>query len=493
MKQFASPYFAAIDLGSNSFHMLIARANEHTIEIIDREKQMVQIARGLDPQGNLEQESQDRAITCLARFAERLRDIPSSQIRAVGTKTLRTAHNSHKFLKAAQNALGVPIQIISGYEEARLVYAGLANAIGQSKQRLVIDIGGGSTEFIIGLNHEPLHLESLPLGCVAYSEAFFNHRSGISKHSMRAAYYTACAELEEIRKDYLKTGWELVYGTSGTMKAIADLLVDIDGGAIITKESLKFLIKQTLQDEETTLANVAKLRREVIPAGMAILEAIFDQLKLDSIQVADATLKEGLIHDTLGRFSDKDSRVKTVAALLNQYKIDKEQAKRVEALAKKFWFQIEGPALPGVSRTKILSWAAQLHEIGLSVSHSSHHHHGFYILRYSDLAGFGRYEQTILSNLVRSHRKKLAYERFEGMDDSTIPGFIPLLICIRLAALLCRRREDPEAVPSFEINKNTYILSFSENWLSEHPLTSASLEQEVNYLEGIGIMLTVKG
>lgn len=491
MTDFASPYFAAIDLGSNSFHLLVARVTDNKVEIVDREKDMVQIARGLLPDGTLSDDAQQRAIACLHRFAERLRDIPRAQIRAVGTNTLRNARDSVTFLRTAERTLGANIQTISGYEEARLVYAGLANTISKAEQRLVIDIGGGSTEFIIGNGSEPLLLESLALGCVAFSERFILSAGGVKENTMRQAYFAACAELEEIRKNYRKTGWEIAYGTSGTMKAVAELLVSSDGGAVITKASLDALVKDTVENGKISASSVPKLRRDVLPAGLAILQAIFDQLKLDKIHVATATLKEGLIFDTLGRFSNHDERMETVSELISKHSIDTQQAKRIKDCAIAFWSQISGPDLPGVSRTKILRWAAQLHEIGLSISHSGYHHHGYYILRYSDLAGFGRYEQYILANLVRLHRKKPAEDRIEGLDVSARAAFIPLLVCLRLSILLHRRRESLDIAPTLSEGQNQYTVHFQREWLDAHPLTLAGLEQEQAYLNNIGVSLAI--
>ncbi len=491
MTQPASPYFAAIDLGSNSFHMLIVRIDGNTVEVIDREKQMVQIARGLGTDGALNEEAQERALICLHQFSERLRDIPSSHIRAVGTKTLRAAKNAKKFLKDAERVLGIKIQIISGYEEARLVYAGLANSISQSEQRLVVDIGGGSTEFIIGKNLKPLRLESLPLGCVSFTERYMRSK-GLNSKSMRNVYLAACAELEEIRKNYLKTGWDVAYGTSGTMKAVAELLAPEDGGAVITHASLVALFDHTAKSGELDGSGIPKLRREVLPAGLAIVRAVMDQLKLEKIHVADASLKEGLIYDTLGRFDNRDARVETVEKLIEQYAIDRDQAQRVSDCALTLWSELNGPNLPGISRTKILRWAAQLHEIGLNISHSSYHQHGHYLLRHSDLAGFGRYEQYILATLVRLHRKKLSKSRTDGLDASARVAFVPLLICLRLAVLLHRRRENLDATPHIHVKDDVYSVHFPKGWLDEHPLTLASLIEEQSYLANIGVALSVE-
>lgn len=486
-----SPYFAAVDLGSNSFHMLIARADDSRIETVDRVKEMVQIARGMRKKGDLDPAAQERALDCLRRFSERLRDIPQAQIRAVGTKTLRMAKDAKSFIKAAEKALGCPIQIISGYEEARLVYQGLANTVANDdSQRLVVDIGGGSTEFIIGHEHKPVRMESLGLGCVTYAEEFF-FKCGVNEKSLRRAYLAACSELELIRLNYIRSGWEIAYGTSGTMRTIADILQETDGGAVIARPSLEKLWTRVAKEEGLFAKGIPQTRLDVLPAGIAILLAIFDQLKLDKIHVADATLKEGLIYDTIGRFDNQDARVATVKKLLEQYHIDEQQARRVADTAQHFWASTGGPDLPGVSRSKILSWAAQLHEIGLSVSHTGYHHHGHYLLRHSDLAGFGRYEQHILANLVRSHRKKLNPQRFAGLDEHARNAFIPLLICLRLAVLLNRRREDMDIQPQLRVDGRHYTLEFPGDWLKEHPLTQASLELEAGYFDNIDAQLTI--
>lgn len=482
-----SPYYAAVDLGSNSFHMVIARIQDGQIEIIDRVKEMVQLARGVKSNGYLSQEAQDRALNCLQRFAERIRDIPREQVRAVGTKTLRSASKSKAFVLAAEKALGVPIQIISGYEEARLVYTGLSHSVlNDHNHRLVVDIGGGSTEFIIGEDYEPLQMESLSLGCVTFSERYL--KKGFSRAGMKKVYEAACTEIESIRKAYLRTGWVIAYGTSGTVRAIADITQERDGGAIVSRDSLAWLAKQ-LGEDESVLANVPELRRSVLPAGVAILQAVFDQLKLEVMHVADAALKEGLLWDTIGRMTDKDIRNLTVRRLQVKYQLDEEHGDRVARCALALWKQIDGPSLPGISRSKILHWAATLHEIGMSISHSGHHNHGYYILRYSDLAGFGRYEQYILANLVRSHRKSLSEGRFDDMSELGQAAFMPLLICLRLAVLLYRRREDPGMEPILKCKAERYRLVFPDGWLENNPLTLAGLCEEQAYCEKINVEL----
>lgn len=486
-----SPYFAAVDLGSNSFHMIICRVNDQTVEVLDRVKDMVQIARGMTSSG-IAADAHHRAMECLNRFAERLRGIPPGQVRAVGTKSLRSARNAAFFLAEAERVLGYPIDIISGYEEARLVYTGLFHSVANDDQkRLVIDIGGASTEFIIGHSQDPQLLESLSLGCVAYADKYLSQQHP-PPLAMDKAYLAACEEIESIRSTYLRQGWEAVYGTSGTMRAVAELVAERDGGAVIRAESLDALYREVAADREDRLKSVPKLRRDVLPAGIAILRAIFDEFSIDKIQVADATLKDGLIYDTLGRLNNIDAREAAVSHLQQQYRVDLSQATRVAQSAVQFLRQIDTPPLPGISRTKILSWAARLHEVGLGISHSSQHNHGYYILRYSDLAGFGRYEQYILSNLVRSHRKKLTFERLDGLDQKAKMAAIPLILCLRLAVILHRRREDLEFQPKLSGHDGRYTIRFPQGWLDANPLTATGLKQESKHFASLGVELFIR-
>lgn len=485
--KFKSPYFAAVDLGSNSFHMVIARVQRKRVEIIDREKEMIQLAKGISADGHLSMDAQKRAIACLRRFGERLRDIPKEQVRAVGTKTLRMIKPAKNFIRAAESALGTPIQIVSGYEEARLIYSGLAHSVtNDHDRRLVVDIGGGSTELIIGRDYEPLCLESLSMGCVTYTDRFVGKTGRLTAASFKKMYLAACSEIETIVQAYHQTGWKIAYGTSGSIKAIGELVQEHDGGAVITQASLQRLARD-LQANKVDLNSVAAARRTVLPAGIAILMAVFDVLALENIHVEDAALKEGLLYDIIGRQGHEDARFTTVGKLQDHYKVDVAQAERVSRTAMNFWKRLQGPLLPRVSRTKILTWAAQLHEIGMSISHSGHHHHGYYILRNSDLAGFGRYEQYMLSNLVRSQRKALDAQDFEEIDEQTLQALTPLIISLRLAVLLHRRREDIRPLPKLEQDGSDYVLKFNKRWLAGHPLTQAGLEQERDYLDAFGV------
>ena len=486
-----TPYFAAIDLGSNSFHMLIIRVNEDRIEIVDREKNMIQIAREINHKGELSQNGFDKAIECLEKFSERLRDIPKNHIRAVGTKTLRSISNAGTFLKHAKKTLGVSIEIIAGYEEARLVYAGLANNLPPNNEsRLVIDIGGGSTELIIGTNYKPKLMESLPLGCVSFTKNFY--KKGLTQKSMRHAYLAACDELEEIRQPYLKKGWMTAYGTSGTIKAIAEILKPRDGGSVISREALFDLAQKVSTESSIPDADIPKLRRDVLPAGIAILQAIFDELNLNLLHVSDASLKEGLIYDTIGRLNEHDVREDTIENLIERYNIDSSQSERIASATLTFWGSIAVPSFPDFSSKKILTWSSKLYEIGLSISHSGYHRHGYYLLRFSDLAGFSRFEQFIMAKLVRLHRKRLTPAAMTEINEDISPTFIPMLICLRVAVCLFRRREDLALLPKFKKVDNTYVLTFKASFLERNPLTKSSLINEMNYFKEINIDLRIE-
>jgi exopolyphosphatase/guanosine-5'-triphosphate,3'-diphosphate pyrophosphatase len=489
-----SPYFAAIDLGSNSFHMLIVKVNDGVLETVDRVKDMVQLARGLQRTNTLSKESQTRALHCLSCFQERIREIPAHQIRAVGTKAMRSADNADDFLRKAEATLGLPIDIISGFEEARLVYLGVAHDISPDKGRpLIIDIGGGSTEFIIGNGKQPELMESLSIGCVTYSDNYFSDDAGnslsiVTDKMINETYYATCLELELITRRYRKHGWDITVGSSGTMKAISELMPSDVVSGIITKEGLNELMDQ-LRQHGTLLKTegISSQRLSVLPAGIVILAAIFDQLQLEQIHVAHSTLKEGLLYDTIGRLSATDMRDQTVQKLIDQYTIDRDQASRVDNTLKHFIRSLPKPVINGVKVHKIVRWAALLHEIGLSISHSGYHHHGAYLLKYSDMAGFSRFEQELLALFVGTHRRKIHEEKLTVLASETQQSLAVFFACLRLAVLLNHRREDGIDLPDIKLQDHTIILQFPNDWLASHPLTDRNLRREQHSLESLNI------
>jgi exopolyphosphatase/guanosine-5'-triphosphate,3'-diphosphate pyrophosphatase len=520
-----NPYFAAIDLGSNSFHLLVVKINDGVIEKIDSVKEMVQIAKGLHISNQLSQEAQDRALHCLRCFQERIRDIPPEQIRIAGTKALRSASNAHSFLKQAKEALGHNIDIVSGYEEARLVYLGVSHDISADKGRsLVIDIGGGSTEFIIGEQQQAHLLESLPIGCVTYSDEFFNDEplnnlpglppKIITTEMIWKTYYATSIELEAIVQPYQRLGWGIAVGSSGTMKAVAKLMQNDVVNGVITKEGLSVLLNQ-LHTEGKLLdtSGLSTERRNTLPAGIVILSAIFDQLVLDEIHVVHSALKEGLIFDTLGRlFSKQDNNIdirdQTVTKMMAQYQVDTAQATRADIALSHFVTQLPEPIVNGVNVKNILHWAAQLHEIGLTISHSGHHHHSYYLLKESDMAGFSRFEQKLLALLVGAHRKKIGADKKALISADSQQTLHPSLVCLRLAVLLNQRREDGIELPHIAfafvktlltsensddtptaVNELNITLRFPEGWLDNHPLTYHNLSREKKYLSSLRVIL----
>ena len=487
--------FAAVDLGSNSFHMIVANYGEERMQVIDRMKEMVRLASGLDGKRNLSPESMDRAIQCLERFGERIRDIPRANVRAVGTNTMRQARNARTFLARARQALGHSIEVIAGREEARLIFLGVAQSIyNESDRRLVVDIGGGSTEVIIGRGFNATHMESLYMGCVGTSEQFFANGE-ISAKRMRRAMLFAHQELEGIQATYRRVGWDAALGASGTIQAIEEAVRHqgwSDAG--ISADSLTRLREHLIQignTRDVELPGVSEQRKPVFTGGVAILSAVFEALSINRMTVVDGALREGLLYDLIGRVRDKDVRDSTVADLAQRYGADPEQAKRVAATAELLFAQAR-PAWSLDKRPdqKLLQWAAQVHEIGLSIAHAQYHHHGAYVLANSDMPGFSREEQLNLAALVRLHRRKFAIEELLQVAEDSRTRIGRLCALLRIAVLLNRSRSATD-FPDIRVRaaENDLTLEFPDGWLGEHPLTQTDLDAEREFLEAAGFSL----
>jgi exopolyphosphatase/guanosine-5'-triphosphate,3'-diphosphate pyrophosphatase len=489
---------AAVDLGSNSFHMVVARYSHGQLVIIDRLREMVRLAAGVEENGRIDKEVAARAIACLQRFGQRLRDIRAESVRVVGTNALRVAHRKQLFLERAREALGHPIEIISGMEEARLIYSGVAHTMpSEPGRRLVVDIGGGSTELIIGEGLAPLELESLQMGCVSLSERFF--RDGkVSAKRMARARMAARLELEPVQAAFKRRGWERCAGSSGTVRAIAEAIRELDPQAVtLNGAGLERTVDHLIgagHVRELRLAAITEDRRPVFPGGIAILAEIFAALGLKEMRIAEGAMREGLLYDMVGRFTDEDARERTVRGMQQRYHVDLAQAERVEATALDFLRQTrEAWKLQGDPPAElVLKWAARLHEIGLDVSHNGYHRHGAYLLENADMAGFSREEQRLLARAVGGHRRKLALEGLEELVPPWDRNAIHLIVLLRLAVLLHRGRS-PTALPSIGLaaTARSLELLFPARWLREHPLTSADLQQEVDYLRVAGLRLRV--
>ena len=489
---------AAVDLGSNSFHMVVARRGDGEITILDRIREMVRLGAGLDEQGRIQPAAAELALACLARFRERLAALEAGQVRAVGTNTLRRARRRAGFLREAREALGHPIEVISGVEEARLVYLGAARSLpAQPGRRLVVDIGGGSTELIVGEGYEALRLESLYMGCVSSSEAFFPG-GVITAEGFRNARLFARRELEPIRKPFRQVDWQQAVGTSGTIRATGRVLRLLGAtGGEITREGLEVLRERLLAAGDVSrhdLPGLGDQRAPVYPGGLAVLTEIFAALDLDQMVPAEGALREGLLWDLLGRLTDEDARDRSVRAFQQRFHADAAQADRVEATALALLEQLAADwSLEDPECADLLGWAARLHEVGLDIAHAQHQLHAAYLLRHADLAGFSSDQQQRLASLVGAHRRKIRKGLLDDLQEPWAKRLPYLVAILRLAVLLHRSRSDkPLPALAVEASRRKLRLRFPEGWLETHPLTLADLEQEARYLGAIDLKLSFR-
>jgi exopolyphosphatase/guanosine-5'-triphosphate,3'-diphosphate pyrophosphatase len=490
--------YAAVDLGSNSFHMIVAREQEGQLHIVDRLREMIRLSGGLDEAKCLTSKAQNRALECLQRFGQRVSGIPLGKLRAVGTNTLRSAHNAHIFLPAAEKALGHPIEIISGMEEARLIYLGVAHSLAaDDSKRLVIDIGGGSTEIIIGEGFAPLCMESLYMGCVSMTMRFFPSGE-ITAQTWKRAEIAALVELEPITTLFRQVGWDKAIGASGTVKAVRNVVQAMgwceNGISAAAMKKLVSALKKAGHFDKIQLNGLSEDRRPVFAGGVAVLNGIFKALQIEHMEVSDGALREGLLHDLLGRIHHQDVRGLSVAALAKRFQLDLAQAARIEDTAKQLLRQVATDWQLNVAEDgQWLSWAIQLHELGLSVAHSHYHKHGAYIVQNADLSGFSQQEQAILAVLIRSHRRKFLKSQFETLPEQWRPRAQHLAILLRLSVLLHRSRSTTP-IPKLQLkaDKSTLIAGFPKHWLEERSLTRADLEQEIVYLAASGFTLRVE-
>lgn len=489
----------AVDLGSNSFHMIVASPDADGLKIVDRLREPVRLGAGLRPDGSLSEEAQRRALVCLRRFGQRLRKLPSQAVRAVGTNTLRAAHNAGAFLNAAEEALGHPIEVIAGVEEARLIYLGVAHSLAPSgERRLVVDIGGGSTELIIGEQFRALHVDSLQMGSVSFTGRFFADGK-FSRKRWEAAELAARLELAPVAVAYTALHWQNAIGASGTIRSVSQVLNALGwehGGiaaASITK--LRELVLKAGQVANLKLPGLAADRAPIFAAGVAVLGAVFDVLGIQRMEIAGGALRDGLLYDLLGRLHDDDIRTRSVGALAARFRTDRAQAARVEETALACLAAVAGPwELADEACERLLSWAAQLHEIGLDIAHSQYHKHGAYVAEHADLAGFSREEQHLLAVLIRAQRRKFPLALFSGLPPRWAERLARLAILLRLAVLLHRARSH-EPLPRLTLRAGPGLLQlrFPRGWLRAHALTRADLEQEAVYLSAAGLRLEYVG
>jgi len=490
---------AAVDLGSNSFHLEIGRVVERQIYPLDAVREVVRLGGGLTADKRIDRATQARALESLAKMAERLRGFPRQAVRAVGTNALRVAKNAPQFLREARQVLGFPIEVISGREEARLIYLGVAHAMpaavgSKIERRLVVDVGGGSTEFIVGTGLEPQLTESLYMGCVSYSLKYFPDGK-VDKAAMRAAELAARQELAGIVRAYRAAGWDEAVASSGTARSIENILRENgfaeDGLTRAGLEKLRSLLLKSEKADPDRIAGLRPNRAPVLPGGVAILSAAFDELGLEAMKVSAAALRHGVLYDLLGRVEHRDMREATVAQFMRRYHVDAAQAERVKQLA----LTIYDALTPGAEREDdadrlMLEWAARLAEIGLSIAHAQYHKHSAYVLSNADMPGFSRPEQARLARIVLAHRGKLRKMQDAGLDGADWK----LVFALRTASLILRSRSDAK-LPFLRVAADAggFAIDLPQSWLDESPLSAAALDAESDHWKAVGMKLQVSG
>jgi exopolyphosphatase / guanosine-5'-triphosphate,3'-diphosphate pyrophosphatase len=491
------PYFneiAAVDLGSNSFRLQMARVVDDQLVFHDSLRDMVRLGAGLGPDRMLDADALNRATDCLRRFGQRLRGLDPHAVRAVATNTFRVARNAPQLLEAAQAALGFPIEIIAGREEARMIFVGVSHGLPfTDKKRMVMDIGGGSTEFIIGQGLEPQEMDSLYMGCVSYSMKFFGD-GRITEEGLARAEISARTEIQTIRRRYFSGVWHEAVGSSGTARALGEILrLNGWGDGSISREGLQKLRAALLKCGEIRklqLAGLSEERAPSFPGGFAIMSAAFDELGIEKMTVAGGALREGVLYELLGRMHHHDTREATVARFKRRYHVDAQQAKRVQMLALQLLAQVQHKFTmePAVVE-QYLTWAARLHEIGISIAHSGYQKHSAYILENADMPGFSRMEQQMLGMLVRCQRRSLTKAGLPPVADDRCA----MVMVLRLSVLMHRNRQDI-ALPPLKLgwHRNGFSLKLDAGWLAENQLTEAALKAEISYWKDAGISLVLE-
>ncbi len=491
------PLIAAIDLGSNSFHMVLARVDQGEIRILERLGEKVQLAAGINEQRLLSEEAMQRGLDCLGRFAQLINGLPQGAVRIVGTNALRVAHNRKEFIRRAEMLVGHPVEVVAGLEEARLIYLGVSHTFPDMPgKRLVVDIGGGSTEFIIGQRFEPLQRESLQMGCVSFTQRFFADGK-VTAARYAQAYTAARLELMSREQGMRRLGWQEAIGASGTIRSVGLAIQAAGRGSGEVNAQGLILLKRRLLKcgdvDKLDFEGVKPERRAIFPAGLAILEAIFDALGLETMTHSEGALREGVLYDLIGRHQHEDVRQRTLSALMERYHVDMEQAARVEAKALAALDQVAVAwNLQEDWQRELLSWAARVHEVGLDIAHYHYHKHGAYLIEHCDLAGFSRQDQQVLALLVRGHRRNIPLDKFRDAEADT-ESLVRLCILLRFAILFHHIRGTQE-MPRvrLEAGERSLELIFPKGWLEANPLTQADFAQEAEWLQRIEYRLSAR-
>jgi len=483
----------AVDLGSNSFHLAVGRVVDDQIYPLDSLKETVRLGSGLTEDKQLDSLAQDRALAALKRFSERLAGMPREAVRVVGTNALRVAKNAGPFLRRAESTLGFPIEVIPGREEARLIYLGVVHSLPMSPHnRLVADIGGGSTEFIIGNKLKAKAMESLYMGCVSFTSRFFGD-GRFDKKGFKRAELAAREQVQTLAARFEKEGWREAIGSSGTARSIAEILVQ-NGQANqgINASGLAWLREQLIEAGDARKLSLAGLREDripVLPGGLAIMLGIFAELSLKEMTVAEGALRDGVLWDLLGRVHHRDIRDVTVDQFVRRYHVDQAQSQRVGQLARALLRDLQQDFKELAIVAQYLEWAVRLHEVGMSIAQAAYHKHSAYILANADMPGFSRQDLGYLSNLVLAQRGKLSKMR-EAFDDD--PRLAALAFCLRLAVIFYRSRRTMK-LPALRASRSgrSFQLEIEGRWLADHTLVNIALEEEREQWASVGFSFEV--
>lgn len=480
--------FAAVDLGSNSFRLHIGRHDGDTIRIIKSARDPIRLGAGLDSKGNLTAAAMESAIESLGRFNSILSTYPLNAVRVVATNTIRIAKNAAVFLPAAEAAIGYPIEIISGEEEGRLIYMGVASTLSQNERRLVLDIGGGSTELILGKGPKIEQVESFSIGTVPQSLTFFPN-GAIDAAAFDAAILSARSRFEDAVPLYKSDLWSNAYGSSGTMRAIADAVGKNGlGDGLLSLKSLEALKRRLIQfghASKIDLIGMKSDRAASITSGLAILIALMQEFGIKEVKPIEAGLRMGVLWDLHLRATKRDRRDESARDFLQRFKVDEARAERAAQVASAILTLLK-PS--DESYAKLLYWGALLHEIGLMVSHSGYHKHAAYMIENADLPGFTTREQRVMSRLVLAQKGNLR----KVADSLSDANFAKAVLSLRLAVMFMHARLNIGIDEVRLKMKNRIELEIRKEWVTDHPTVSYWMDKEKECWSEVGIDFSIK-
>ena len=481
--------YAAVDLGSNSFRLHVGKHDGDTIRVIKSVRDPIRLAAGLDAHGDLTEAAMQGALACLQRFRAVLDTYQLDAVRVVATSAMRVARNGAVFLPLAEEAIGYPIEIISGEEEGRLIYMGVANSLAiPGERRLVMDIGGGSTELILGRGQDVERVESFSLGTVKQSLSFFIG-GRIDAPSFEAAILSARSHFEDGAPPYMPQHWKTAYGSSGTIRTIADIIARNKlGDGLLTAPSLDALARRFIELGHTSKIDLPGLRPDragTIVGGLAILIGLFRELAIPSMTPIEAGLRMGVMWDLFLRSTKRDRREQSVQACMDKFHVDQRRAQRVAEQALALYAQLK-PTSDALA--KPLRWSGLLHEVGMVVSQTGYHKHAAYIVENADLPGFTTREQKTMSRLILAQKGNL-----RKIDDVLADAdFAKAVLALRLSILLMHARIEADFSELRLRMKSRIELEIKRGWVAHHPTVSFWIEKEQEFWDEVGVDFTIR-